>query len=161
MSTATLALEPADLKSLVDEIWSSLLAPPPVDADLSAYVGEAMAGYVKISGGWDGHVVVETSRDGAVAIASTLFDAPEHDLGPADLDDAVGELANIVGGSVKSCVEGHSTLSLPWVVTSEETVRPSGCTLTVMQVWLDSHPLIVRVESVPGDSMALDDRRSA
>jgi chemotaxis protein CheX len=147
MSTATLSLEPADLKSLVDEIWSSLLAPPPVDADLSAYVGAAMAGYVKISGGWDGHVVVETSHDGAAAIASTLFDSPADELGADDLHDAVGELANIVGGSVKSCVEGHSTLSLPWVVSSEETVATTGGTLTVIQVWLDSHPLIVRVES--------------
>jgi chemotaxis protein CheX len=147
MSTATLALEPADLKSLVDEIWSSLLAPPPVDADLLAYAGAGMAGYVKISGGWDGHVVVETSRDGAVAIASTLFDAPADDLGADDLNDAVGELANIVGGSVKSCVDGHSTLSLPWVVASEETAPAPTGTLTVIQLWLDSHPLIVRVES--------------
>jgi len=30
--------------------------------------------------------------------------------GPAD---AIGELADIVGGSVKSCVDGQSSLSLP------------------------------------------------
>jgi chemotaxis protein CheX len=92
-------------------------------------------------------VVVETSHDGAAAIASTLFDSPADELGADDLHDAVGELANIVGGSVKSCVDGHSTLSLPWVVSSEETVATTGGTLTVIQVWLDSHPLIVRVES--------------
>jgi chemotaxis protein CheX len=155
MSTNALVLEREDLKSLVDEIWSSLLVPPPVDAELATYAGDAVSGYVKISGGWYGHVVVETSRDGALAIASTLFDAPVDELGPADLDDAVGELANIVGGSVKSCVPGHSTLSLPWVVAADSPAPIDQAILAVVQVWLDTHPLVVRVEHVADESMRL------
>ena len=36
--------------------------------------------------------------------------------------DAVGEMANVVGGNVKSLLPGPSTLALPIVVTSETGV---------------------------------------
>jgi chemotaxis protein CheX len=139
---STLALAPAELKSIVDEVWSSLLEPVPVDVEdvrLQNYV----AGYVDISGGWAGRVTVETTDEGAVALAARMLDIPEDGLSEADLQDAVGELANIVGGSVKSCVEGHSTLSLPAVVRADADPSES-VSMQVVSRWLE-HPLRVRV----------------
>ena len=141
--TSALALAPAELKSIVDEVWSSLLNPVPVDADHLDVAGDLVAGYVDISGGWAGRVSVETTDGGAVALASQMLMLPQDELTEADLVDAVGELANIVGGSVKSCVEGHSTLSLPAVGRVDEA-QGIELTMQVVSQWCE-HPLRVRV----------------
>lgn len=141
----TLALAPAELKSIVDEVWASLPNPAPVDVDHLELDSDLVAGYVEISGGWFGRVSVETTDKGAFALASQMLDVPADDLSEADLVDAVGELANIVGGSVKSCVEGHSTLSLPAVARAELDHQLS-LAMQVVSQWLE-HPLRVRVLS--------------
>lgn len=140
-----LALAPAELKSIVDEVWASLLNPTPVDVEHVELDCDVVAGYVEISGGWAGRVSVETTDLGAVAIASQMLDVPADDLSEADLVDAVGELANIVGGSVKSCVDGHSTLSLP-AVSRAELDHQLELAMQVVSRWLE-HPLRVRVLS--------------
>ncbi len=141
----SLALQNTELKSMVDEIWASLFAPAPTEAENTHVAGELMTGYVEISGGWHGRVIVETTDDGAIAIAATMFAADPHTLGSEDLVDAVGELANIVGGSVKSCVDGHSTLSLPAVVRAESVPTIDPHVMQVSSVWQD-HPLRVRIQ---------------
>jgi chemotaxis protein CheX len=141
----TLSLAPSELKSIVDEVWSSLLDPTPIDAEHLDLDSDLVAGYVEISGGWFGRVSVETTDQGAFALASQMLDVPVEDLSEADLVDAVGELANIVGGSVKSCVDGHSTLSLP-AVARDAAVERMNLTMQVVSRWLE-HPLRVRVLS--------------
>jgi chemotaxis protein CheX len=87
--------------------------------------------------------VVETTDAGAHAIAASMFDLMAEDLADADLVDAVGELANIVGGSVKSCIDGHARLSLPAV----EKARAEDChgsLLMSVSSW-QGHPLRVSV----------------
>jgi chemotaxis protein CheX len=144
---SVLALAPEEFKSLVDEVWASLLVPVPVDADrVNGEAATFVAGFVEIQGGWVGRVSVETTDRGAVAIASQMLMVPSEELTQADLVDAVGELANIVGGSVKSCVEGHSTLSLPAVVPVDE-VGGHEAQLEVVSQWQE-HPLRVRVLAV-------------
>jgi chemotaxis protein CheX len=132
---------------MVDEIWSSLFEPVPTDADEGDLGTNLVVGFVDISGGWLGRVAVETTDAGAIAIASSMLAAEPDTLGDEDLADAIGELANIVGGSVKSCVDGHSTLSLPSV---ERLAVLRDGTSPLMQVtaqWLN-HPLRVRVQQL-------------
>ena len=143
----TLALAPAELKSMVDEIWSSLFQPVPTDADDADMGSDLVVGFVDISGGWLGRVAVETTDAGAVAIASSMLAAEPDTLGDEDLADAIGELANIVGGSVKSCVEGQSTLSLPSVERQNVLRHGTSELMTVTTHWLD-HPLRVRVQQI-------------
>jgi chemotaxis protein CheX len=63
------------------------------------------------------------------------------------MSDAVGEMANIVGGSVKSCLDGVAQLSLPWVarVPGEEGPRANSA-LQVTASWR-AHPLRVTVQA--------------
>lgn len=142
---SALVLHDQDFVAMVGEIWSSLLMPEPIEEPDLLPMGEVLAGYVDISGGWHGRVVVETTNAGAVAIAASMFDLTAEDLAEADLVDAVGELANIVGGSVKSCIDGHSALSLPAV----ETARAEdghGSLLSSVSSW-QGHPLRVSVRT--------------
>ena len=78
----TLALAPAELKSMVDEIWSSLFEPAPTDSDDSDIGSNLVVGFVDISGGWLGRVAVETTDAGAIAIASSMLAAAPETLDP-------------------------------------------------------------------------------
>ena len=142
---SALLLHDDDFTVMVGEIWSSILMPEPTEQHDVQPVGELVTGYVDISGGWHGRVVVETTNAGAVAIAASMFDTPADDVAHDDLVDAVGELANIVGGSVKSCIDGHAALSLPAVeVTRAEDGHSS--LLSSVSTW-QGHPLRVSVRA--------------
>jgi hypothetical protein len=137
----SLMLESQDLRGLVDDIWSSLFeAPLDIDAPLPEVVVTA---YVDISGHCHGRVLVATTAEGAVSLTSYMLDVPESWIQEADVADAIGELANIVGGSVKSCVDGQCALSLPNV----SRYAPGAATpdaIEVLASW-NNHPLCIRV----------------
>jgi chemotaxis protein CheX len=52
----------------------------------------------------------------ALQAATIMLQQEAGAIAPADVQDAAAELANIVGGSIKSILPGPSTLSLPTVV---------------------------------------------
>ena len=68
--------------------------------------------------------------------------APAEELADEDVDDVLRELANILGGNVKSLLPGPSTLGLPQTGTPPRPgtdVRPVGAT------WR-GHPLTITVQ---------------
>lgn len=137
----TLFLANDDLRGLVDDIWSSLFEAP-LDGD-AGLPEDVVTAYVDIRGGWQGRVLVATTTEGALALAAHMLRIPRNAVAEADLADAIGELANIVGGSVKSCVDGQSSLSLPNVSRyAPGAAGPDA--LEVLATWND-HPLCVRV----------------
>ena len=82
---SALVLEDHDFAAMVGEIWSSILMPEPVEEHDVVPMGDVLAGYVDISGGWHGRVVVETTDAGAIAIAASMFDLMAEDLAHEDL----------------------------------------------------------------------------
>ena len=142
---STLMLASQDLRGLVEDIWSSLfeeLFEIPLDGD-APLPEDLVTAYVDIRGGWQGRVLVATTTEGALSLAAHMLRVPESLVREADLADAIGELANIVGGSVKSCVDGQSSLSLPTV--SRYAPGAAGPdTLEVLATW-NAHPLCIRV----------------
>lgn len=137
----SLMLESRDLRGLVDDIWSSLFETPlDIDAPLP---DDVVTAFVDISGHWQGRVLVATTAEGAVSLAAYMLDVPEAWVQEADVADAIGELANIVGGSVKSCVDGQCALSLPNVSRYAPGAAPPDA-LEVLASWKD-HPLCIRV----------------
>jgi chemotaxis protein CheX len=120
-----------DLTSIADQVWSSYLDPDGVEPLIPTASGTAPAGMVasvSISGGWSGHVVVSCSTSAAkhAAAAFLMMDATE--VSYDDVADVMGELANIVGGNVKSMLPAASFVSLPHVVDgSESAVRWPAC----------------------------------
>lgn len=69
---------------------------------------------VQINGEWQGAVLVQCSVAAASAITRMLL-RTEH-VDPAEVRDALGELANMIGGNIKALLPGPSRLSLPAVV---------------------------------------------
>jgi hypothetical protein len=71
---------------------------------------------VEIVGPWTGTVVLTTARSTAEELSRCLL--KEHAppvLDAEDIEDGLGELANVVGGNVKAVLPGPSVLGLPEV----------------------------------------------
>jgi chemotaxis protein CheX len=119
--------EPADVQAVAEQVWSSFLGgedpllPRVGDVDLGE--GASWSAAVSISGGWEGTVTVELTAATAETLAGTMLGI-EGPLDDDDVADAVGELANMIGGNIKGLMPGPSVLTLP-VVASGRGGRPT------------------------------------
>ncbi|MFM2153650.1 MAG: hypothetical protein RL199_2085 [Pseudomonadota bacterium] len=107
------------LRDFADNIWSTMLGLTlePVPApEAEAYI----TGCVHITGDWQGAVTVELAVPLAHRAAAALFAMEPSELGDGEVSDAVGELANMIGGNVKALLTGTCQLSLPAVVQGRE-----------------------------------------
>ena len=80
---------------------------------------------IRISGAVEELVVVEAPDATARMISETMFDADPGTLEPDEIQDAIGEVVNMIGGNIKGMYEGESQLSLP-CVTQECDAAESG-----------------------------------
>lgn len=78
--------------------------------------GESVTASIQISGSFDGAVHVTCPREVAIQVAGRMFGRPFSTLMDDEVRDALGELANMVAGNLKSRLAGRSLLSLPTVV---------------------------------------------
>ncbi|HEY0118145.1 MAG TPA: chemotaxis protein CheX [Cellulomonas sp.] len=75
-----------------------------------------VAAWVDVRGPWIGRASLETSSGAACDLARALLRIPPSaPVTDDDLVDALGEVANVVGGNVKALLPDHGTLSLPQV----------------------------------------------
>lgn len=142
MSTSPTSTLPsaAELGEVVSEVWASflddtlLLAETAPEAPLPA--SGRVTSWVCVSGGWTGHLYVITTPAGARHIAATMFELAPEEVTTEQIADAIGEIANMVGGTVKAMVGADSSLSLPQVVLdagavvspdAEQRVSARGC----------------------------------
>jgi chemotaxis protein CheX len=106
-----------DIVVIAQDIWASFLDLPlePVPAgtvDVSAM--PMVGGVVTVHEAWSGAVQLETSAAFAAMAARRMF-AADGNVTEAELDDALGELTNMIGGNIKSLLPAPSHLSLPSV----------------------------------------------
>jgi chemotaxis protein CheX len=127
-----------ELAEIVAEVWTSFLGDPPLDgsAQAGAAANRFVTGWVSISGDWAGEVHVTTTAEAAQDIAAAMLQLDHAELGVDDISDAIGEIANVIGGSVKSMV-GGAALSLPQVVLDvDASARPDAeRRVTSRSVW--------------------------
>jgi chemotaxis protein CheX len=139
--TAALPSAP-ELTEIVDQVWASFLDGeliPLAEPDVTRPYGGCLVAWVSIGGDWSGHLSVVCSDSAARAIATDMFQLDSSEVTIAEVADALGEIANMVGGSVKGMVGANAVLSLPQVVldaaalVSPETHR----LVTVQAQWKD------------------------
>jgi chemotaxis protein CheX len=147
----------ADLSSIVDQIWASYLDPenkhPWITAELPHTTAEIVAS-VSISGNWHGHVVVSCSTTAARAAAAAFLLVEADEVAVGDVIDVMGELANIVGGNLKSMLPATSFVSLPQVVSAVgTTVHWPACeqVCEFHGTWRDE-PISISMWQKSGDS---------
>ena len=145
----------ADLTEIVDQVWSSYLDPEGVNPLLPVGPVEGagdMLGSVSITGSWHGHVVVSVSGAAAKHAAAAFLAMTPDEVSDEDVVDVLGELANIVGGNVKSMLPAGCFVSLPHVVTNPGTARfPSAVQVCELAgTWLDE-PVSISMWQSTGD----------
>jgi len=107
-----------NIQQVTPNIFSTIL-----DLDVQPNTGalelEAGAKYVtasvQISGSWNGIVTLSIPETLARKTAALMFEVAPDEATDEDIEDAMGELANMTGGSFKSLLEGTCELGLPVV----------------------------------------------
>lgn len=119
---------------IVQGTWESMLQLPvwEDDPDASHTSSLPYAGVVTVSGTWEGAIGVFMTETMGRQAASSMFATPQDDLTRQDLQDALAELTNVVGGNLKGILPAPSQLGLPVVVEgSDYRMQLPGNTQTI------------------------------
>ena len=112
-------------------IWESILRLPLEIAPTSPPTGErAVSAFVYINGAWNGAVELDCGLEFATQAARIMFSLGAETPTTSDIQDTMGELANMIGGNIKGLCPQTSRLSLPVVVEGVDcTVNFPGARL--------------------------------
>jgi chemotaxis protein CheX len=156
----TALMDEATVEAIANEAWTALVGEDellvPIPGELPA---DTVSAWVDVVGPWTGSVVLITGRQTAADLTRALLGeaAPEL-LDHEDVADAIGEIANVVGGNVKAALPGPSTLGLP-VVGQAPVVRDPEDVCRIDVLWR-GQPLAVSVQgalpSLPAPSPVHD-----
>lgn len=151
MSTAPVSA--ADLCEITEQVWESF-----VNADGDPAGGRlrpisppdrpsGVRAAVTVAGAWHGAIVVSCSPAAAHRLAAVLLDLPEPQVTDGDVADALGELANIIGGNIKGLLPAPSTLSLPRLAMRPDDLVawPAGGETSQLAVDWYGEPVLVTV----------------
>jgi chemotaxis protein CheX len=105
---------------------------------------------VALTGQWRGRVLLDCNREMASAIAAAMFEVQAAAVSDEDRSDALGELANIVGGNFKALLAPlESEIALPRVTRADpEPIRPDE--RIVAAVGLSCAGQVLRLRFVQG-----------
>jgi chemotaxis protein CheX len=133
-----------DLLTILEQVWASYLDPDGLDPlvpEDDRTVPNDIRAWVAITGSWEGHILVTCSRVQARNLAGAFLGMSVDEV-PAqeDVADVLGELANIVGGNVKSMLPSGCTLSTPSFVDEGDGPVPAPGAVLVAELvgqWRD------------------------
>ncbi len=113
-------LSPDDGWSIVEGTWESILQSGALPADPATVLEDPLTAFVAVVGDPTRTVTFSFSRQTGEAVARTMLDLHRDEVvSDEDLEDATGEIVNILGGNVKSVLAGATRLGLPRVVSGE------------------------------------------
>ena len=120
-----------EIKQLTASVWESILQLPIEPAETALPSGtRTFSASVQITGVWTGTVLLSCGAAMAAQAAGIMLNVEPADAALADIQDAMGELVNMIGGNIKALLPETCRLSLPTVVEgSDYSVRVPGSTL--------------------------------
>jgi chemotaxis protein CheX len=136
-----------DIIEVVDAVWRSMLGieTHPVDGPEPAAGAPVTTASVLISGAFEGGVTLELPSDAGSALAALMFGMDEADVSGVEIVDAVGELANMIGGNLKALVPQPARLSLPSVAEGESYTMSFPGTAVTRRVAVGFGPHVLRI----------------
>jgi CheY-specific phosphatase CheX len=106
-----------ELSRSTGTIWSSLLAIDLAPGSPAPPNGPMHVGCINITGGWVGAIEIACATSAARAFSACMLQTDGAGLADSDIDDAFGELANLVAGQIKAQLRGPAQLSVPVVIS--------------------------------------------
>ncbi|MBL8749035.1 MAG: chemotaxis protein CheX [Planctomycetes bacterium] len=133
--------ESVDLRILVENVFATTLGMTvtPVMANDEWPVRRAA---VAIRGSWSGRVVVAATDAVLRSTVASMCHVHPHECGESDLTDALLELTNVLGGSVKSLLPEDCRLGLPEILSTPPTGSPDAdrtfrCDGEPVRLWVE------------------------
>lgn len=138
MADDVVAIAQDMFSAMVDGESGALIDRPGDAAVLTAPV----QAWVEIRGERSLRTLVATGRDTADRLTRALLVLePQEAVEVDDVRDALGEIANVIGGNVKGLLPEHTALSLP--VVSFDGRCPDGALLWTRSLQWHHEPLVV------------------
>lgn len=120
----------SDLGSIASDVWEAfMLGEVEVRPAPEGEPGPIACASVCVSGAWEGVVMIEAGPEAADLLSAALFGMQPGEPTEADIADALGEIANVIGGNLKSTLPGPSLLSLPVVTTGSSSTTVTHAAL--------------------------------
>jgi hypothetical protein len=115
--TTVVAPDEELVRAAVDLVWSSMLfaTVEPWPSGLDAALPEGVRATIELRGDWNGRLALTCAADVAGEIAGAMVGTTAAELSAEDVHDALGEVVNVVGGTVKGALGGELALGLPEV----------------------------------------------
>ncbi|MEM6648030.1 MAG: chemotaxis protein CheX [Bacteroidota bacterium] len=110
-------LNTTDVEHVVATIWATTIARPVAVhlPPLPAPAEDAVSSAVTIAGDWNGVVVFQCPPVLARTLTGAMFGLPPASVQHVDVEDALGELTNMMAGNIKALLPGTNHLGLPVV----------------------------------------------
>jgi len=139
------------LRQLTEDVCCGMLGlSVSFDSDIESIApGDSalLAARVAISGDADTTLTIVCDDNFVRRLASTMYNVDSQTLDDDEIHDAIGELANIVGGNVKGALPGETLLSLPSVGHANSLPEIDSSDVVEINGHCDGHPFSVRLES--------------
>jgi chemotaxis protein CheX len=148
--------DPSQVGQLVETIWTVVLgcdvrpAPWP---NCTAFEEDVLTGMVGITGSWEGIVALQCSETLARRAASIMFEQEPELLTIDQLEDALCELTNILGGNFKALLPPLCQLGLPSVVKGNSDSQAFAGDRVVTKLAFESSGLVFTVVIISGASL--------
>ena len=110
------------------------------------------SGYIALSGDWQGTIAVSCLEPAARQFAGAMFAMAADETSDAEIQDALGELANLVGGQTKQLLGDRPVIGLPVVIKGDfKAVVPHSHKMATLRFRTDGHGLEVAVVGADAD----------
>jgi chemotaxis protein CheX len=135
-----------ELEQLTRDVWATMIGLDLADAVMAENPDPGVTSQIEIHGDEQATLRIDCSMDLARQAAARLFDMPPEELELELVLDAMGEMANVIGGQVKGRWSGAGKLSLP--VTKEIGEVDSAMSWNVTQGFsAEDGQMLVRMNS--------------
>lgn len=104
------------LAEVTTMVWETMLGLPLVTSLEEGQKKADLRSEIDVSGDWAGTIGLQMSAPMARKAASALFGCAPEQASSDEVKDAASELANMIGGAVKSLLLGSCRLGLPRVL---------------------------------------------
>jgi hypothetical protein len=138
-----------EIHQVVQGVWNAILGRD-IDVASGDFNGQApdlRTASIQITGEWEGVVVCKSSEPLIREVAGVMFAKDHQALTPDLLDDAFGELTNMIAGNLKGLLPGPCYLSLPVLgepsngSSNGQNAQPVAQSVFMSQ----GHPLVVEL----------------
>lgn len=146
------------------EVWTSMLG---LELQPEAQAVETMAGHrrwsgcIALSGDWRGAVTVSCIDPLARIVTGAMFGMEPADASDAEIQDAIGEMANILGGQTKQVLGDKCVLGLPVVIEGDnfEATVPNSQSVVKLHFSCAGHAVQLSVVGAVGRATPRRDAR--